>query len=391
MKYNFDEIIDRRNTYSAKYDEMDMKFGRSDLIPMWIADMDFKTAQPIIDALKDRVEEGIWGYTSRPDSYFESIKDWQKYKNNWDVDTKYMAHASGVLPMLANICDAFMKKGDKVVIQTPVFSEFKTVLNNWGMEVVTNPLIKKDNDYYMDFEDLEEKLKEADFIIFCNPHNPVGRVWKKEEVEKMAKLCVENNVTIISDEMYSDIMLWGNKHVPTALLGEEIRKNTITCTSVTKTFNLPGVQVATCIFPSVEAKEKYELTLAKFETKRNNAFSIVANQVAMNEGRDWFNQVTEYIEENIKYATDYIDKHIPKIKYTMPEGTYLLWLDCRELNLTQEELVSFFVNDARLALNDGSTFGEEGIGYMRMNLACPKAIVEKALGQLKEAVSNLDK
>ena len=390
MRYNFDEIIDRKNTYSAKIDEMEMKFGRSDLIPMWIADMDFKTAQPIIEALKNKVEEGIWGYTSRPDSYFESVRDWQKYKNNWDIDTKYMSHSLGVLPMLANLCHAFMEKGDKVILQTPVFSEFKTVLDNWGMEIVTNPLLKIDNDYYIDFEDLKEKAKISDFIIFCNPHNPVGRVWSKEEVEKLAKICLENNVTIISDEMYSDIMLWGNKHTPTASLSEEIRKNTITCTSVTKTFNLPGVQVATCILPSVKMKEEYELTLAKFETKRNNAFSIVANQVAMNEGKEWFEQETEYIEENIKYAMEYISKNIPQIKYTIPQGTYLLWLDCRELNLTQEELVSFFVNEAKLALNDGSTFGEEGIGYMRMNLACPRATLKKALDQLKEALSVLE-
>lgn len=390
MIYKFDEIIDRSNTYSAKNDEMMTKFGRDDLIPMWIADMDFKAAQPIIDALKNRVEEGIWGYTSRPDSYFETIKEWQKYKNNWVPETKYMAHALGVLPMLANICHAFMKKGDKVIIQTPVFSEFKTVLENWDMKVLTNSLIKKENDYFIDFIDLEKKAKEAKYIIFCNPHNPVGRVWSKEEVEKLAKICIENNVTIISDEMYSDIMLWGNKHVPTASLSEEIRKNTITCTSVTKTFNLAGLQVATCIFPSVEMKEKYELTLAKFETKRNNAFSIVANQVAMNEGKEWFEQVTKYIEDNITFATDYISKNIPQIKYTFPQGTYLLWLDCRELKLSQDELVKFFVNDAKLALNDGSTFGEEGIGYMRMNVACPRITLEKALKQLREAVKKLE-
>lgn len=390
MIYNFDEIIDRSNTYSAKNDEMITKFGSNDLIPMWIADMDFKAAQPIIDALRNRVEEGIWGYTSRPDSYFETIKEWQKYKNNWIPETKYMAHALGVLPMLANICHGFMEKGDKVIIQTPVFSEFKTVLENWDMKVLTNSLIKKENDYFIDFIDLEKKAKEAKYIIFCNPHNPVGRVWRKEEVEKLAKICVENNVTIISDEMYSDIMLWGNKHIPTASLSEEIRSNTITCTSVTKTFNLAGLQVATCIFPSVEMKEKYELTLAKFETKRNNAFSVVANQVAMNEGKEWFKQVTKYIEDNITFATDYISKNIPQIKYTFPQGTYLLWLDCRELKLSQDELVKFFVNDARLALNDGSTFGEEGIGYMRMNIACPRVTLEKALEQLSEAVKKLE-
>lgn len=386
MKYNFDEIINRDNTFSAKIDEMKVKFGRSDLIPMWIADMDFKTAPCIINTLHDRVEEGIWGYTSRPGSYFESVREWQKYKNNWSPNVEYMSHALGVLPMLANICHTFMEKGDKVILQTPVFSEFKTVLNNWGMEVITNPLINNQNNYEINFEDLEEKAKQAKYIIFCNPHNPMGRVWKQAEIEKMAEICINNEVTIISDEMYSDIMLWENKHIPTASINEKIRKNTITCTSITKTFNLAGMQVATCIFPNVDMKEKYDSTLSKFETKRNNAFSIVANQVAMNEGKEWFEEVTKYLEDNAEFAMMFLEKNIPQIKFTYPEATYLLWLDCRKLNLTQDELVSFFINKARLALNNGITFGDEGMGYMRMNLACPRIILEKALNQLKEAI-----
>lgn len=389
VKYNFDAIIDRRNTYSAKFDELEMKFGTTDVIPMWIADLDFEIAKPVQEALIKRAMHGIWGYTSRPDEFFEAVKDWQMYKNNWDVETKYMAHSLGILPMLANLFHAFAKKGDKVIIQPPVFSEFKTVINNWDLEVVNNPLIEKNNDYFIDFEDLEEKAKDAQFMIFCHPHNPIGRVWKENEVKRVAEICLKNNVLVISDEMYSDMMLFGHKHVPMASLSEEIRRNTITCTSIGKTFNLAGLQVATCIFPSVEMREKYELILAKLETKRNNAFSIVANTVAMNGGREWFEQLMEYLEGNIEFAMDYIDKNIPKIKYSKPQGTYLLWLDCRELNLTQEELVKFFINDAKLALNDGITFGEEGRGYMRMNLGSPRSVIEKALKQLKDAVDSL--
>ena len=388
-KYNFDVVIDRANTYSAKYDELEMKFGTSDVIPMWIADLDFKIAKPVQDAMVKRALHGIWGYTSRPDEFFGAVKDWQKYKNNWDVDTKYMAHALGVLPMLANIFHAFSKEGDKVIIQPPVFSEFKTVANNWGLEIVNNPLIEKDNTYEIDFEDLEQKAKDAQFMIFCNPHNPVGREWTEEETKRVAEICLKNNVLMISDEMYSDMMLFGTKHVPTASISEEIRRNTITCTSVGKTFNLSGLQVATAIFPTVEMREKYELVLAKLETKRNNAFSIVANTVAMNEGREWFEELMEYLEGNIEFAMKYIDENIPKIKYSKPEGTYLMWLDCRQLNLTQEQLVKFFVHDAKLALNDGITFGEEGRGYMRMNIGCSRSVLEKALKQLKDAVDNM--
>lgn len=386
MKYNFDKIIDRSKNNSAKFDELELKFGRDDLIPMWIADMDFKTADSIVNAMIERAEEGIYGYTSRPDSYYESVKKWQEYKNNWSPETKYMSHALGVLPMLVNVCLSILKKGDKVIIQTPVFSEFKVVLDDWDMEVLYNPLKKNGLEYEIDFEDLEMKAKEADYILFCSPHNPIGRVWKKEEIERVCRICIDNNVTIISDEIYSDIMLFGNKHVPTASISEEFRKNTITFTSATKTFNLAGLQMATIIFPNEFMKDEYEKIIAKLQLKRNNAFSVVANEVAFETGKDWLNQVIEYIENNVAFAVDFINKNIPRIKCATPESTYLLWLDCSSLGLTQEELVKFFVNEAKLALNNGDTFGVDGTGYMRMNIACPRSVLEKALNQLKDAV-----
>lgn len=389
MKYNFDEIIDRDNTNSAKFDELEEKFSRTDIIPMWIADMDFLNAKEIEDAIVKRAKHSIYGYTTRNEEYFKAVKNWQKYKNNWDVDIKYMSHAPGVLPMLANIFHAFAKEGDKVIIQPPVFSEFKKVVKNWGLEVINNPLIEENNNYYIDFEDLNKKAKDAKFMIFCNPHNPVGRVWRKDEIKKVSEICLKNDVLMISDEMYSDIVLFGNKHVPTASISKEIAKNTITCTSIGKTFNIPGLKVATCIFPTLEAKEKYDWILEKLEMKRSDCFSVVANQVAMNEGKEWFNQVIEYLEDNIRFAEEYITKNIPNILFSKIEGTYLLWLDCRKLNLSQDELVNFFVNNAKLALNDGSAFGDEGIGYMRMNLGCPRSILRQALTQLKDAVNSL--
>lgn len=391
MKYNFDEIINRKNTNSAKVDELKEKFGRDDIIPMWIADMDFFNAKEVEDALAERARHSIYGYTTRTEDYYNAIKDWQKYKNNWDVNIEYMSHAPGVLPMLANLFHALAKEGDKVIIQPPVFSEFKKVAKNWGLEVINNPLIEKNNEYFIDFEDLEIKAKNAQFMIFCNPHNPVGRVWREDETKKVAEICLRNNVLMISDEMYSDMMLFGNKHVPTASINEDIAKNTITCTSVGKTFNMPGLKVATCIFPNLELKAKYDWILEKLEMKRSDAFSVVATQVAMNEGREWFNQLTEYLNGNAEFAMNYIEKNIPQIKFSRVEATYLLWLDCRELGLTQEELIKFFINDAKIALNDGSSFGEEGIGYMRMNLGSPRAIIEKALNQLKDAVENIKK
>ena len=282
---------------------------------------------------------------------------------------------------------------DTTILQS-IFHEFKNVIEAWGGEVVTNQLIENNGRYYIDFDDLRNKAKQgAKFMIVCNPHNPVGRVWSKEELEAIANICIENNITIISDEIYSDIMLWGNKHTPMASISEEIRKHTITCTSSTKTFNLAGLQVATVIFPNLNMKNQYDAILKKIETYRNNAFSIVANTIAFTEGKEWFLDATTYIEENIKYAVDYINSNIPQIKVSIPDSTYLLWLDCRNLNLDGDDLVDFFVNKARLALNDGRLFGDGGDGYMRINIACPRRILEKALYQLENAVDsyNFDK
>ena len=392
MKYNFDEVIDRSKNNAAKFDETKEKYGRDDLIPMWIADMDFRTAQPIIDELNKKVSQGIYGYTSKPKEYYEAIQNWQKEKNNWAPDTELMSNALGVLPMLANIMHTFLEKGDKVIIQPPVFHAFREVIEAWEGQVVDNPLIKENGKYYIDFEDLEIKAKQgAKFMILCTPHNPVGRVWTKDEIEKVANICIENNITIISDEIYADIMLWGNKHIPTASISDKIAKHTITCTSSTKTFNLAGLQVATVIFPNESMKEKYDQTLKKVETYRNNAFSIVANTVAFNEGKEWFEQVTSYIEENINYAVEYIEKNIPKIKVNKPESTYLLWLDCKELELNNEELMEFFAEEAKLALSNGASFGEGGEGFVRMNIACSREILIKALKNLEQAILNHEK
>lgn len=389
MVYDFDKVIDRTGMYSAKLEETKMKFGRDDIIPMWIADMDFVMAQPVIDTMVEKARHGIWGYTSRDDKYFEAVQSWMKHTRKWDVPIERMSHALGGLPMLANIIHTFCKVGDKMLIQPPVFSEFKTVIDNWELEMLVNPLIEENNEYRIDFDDLRAKAKEADFMIFCNPHNPIGRVWSKEEVKEVAKICHENGVQLISDEMFGDMMLFGEEFFAPASLDEEYTKNIITCTSIAKTFNMAGLQVATCILPTIEMKEAFDKTLAKVETKRNNTFSIHANQVAMTECYDWYDQSLAYITENIKFAMEYIDKHIPNVRYTKPSSAYLLWLDFRNFEMTQEELMRFLVNEAKIGLNDGTSFGTEGEGFMRMNLGTPRVVVEQALEQLRDAVERL--
>ena len=390
MKYNFDEIMDRKDNFSAKYDEAGSKFGRNDIIPLWIADMDLRTAQPIIDAMVGRANQGMFGYVSRPQRYFELVREWQLKRNNWDIDTKYMSHATGVMPMMCHIMREFLNEGDKVIVQPPVYSEFFTAVEDWGGELLYNPLKLVDGDYKMDFEDLEEKLKQgAKFLIVCNPHNPVGRVWTKEELTRLGKLCLEHNVMVISDEIHSDLILFGNKHIPMASISEEFARNTITCISATKTFNLAGLQVSTTIFPNLEMKAVYEDVLGRLDSKRNNAFSVVANMAAYAYGEEWLEQLIEYLEGNVEYINNFCKEHIPQINPNKPDCTYLMWLDCKDLGLEGDELVNFFINEARLGLNDGRSFGIGGDGYMRLNVACSRKLLEKAMKQLKEAVLQL--
>lgn len=386
--YNFDEVINRENSYAAKVDETANKFGRDGLIPMWIADMDYRAADPIIKAMTDRVNQGVFGYTSRPDEYFEAVFNWQRRMNNWEPKIENMSFALGVLPMLSAIFHTFLNEGDKVIVQPPVFQEFRPVIECWGGQVVENPLIEKDGDYTMNLTQLEKLASEgAKFMILCHPHNPIGRVWTKEELEDVGRICLKHNVMVISDEIYSDLNLFGNKHIPFASISEEFARNTITCTSASKTFNLSGLQVATVIMPNTQMKEAYDNILYKNQTFRNNVFSVVANTVAMNECEDWYKQVIQYIESNVKYASDYINEKIPCLRASIPQSTYLLWLDCRELNMTGDELFNFMIEEAGLALNDGRIFGTGGEGFMRINAGCSKVVLEKALMQLERAVN----
>lgn len=389
MKYDFDQVIDRSKNRAAKYDERVKKFGTNDVIPLWVADMDFRTAQPIIDACHKKAEEGIWGYTSRPDSYFQAVKEWELRRNQWDVDPSLMSWSLGVVPALSAIVKIFSDEGDKVMIQTPVYSEFYDVTEAWGRQVVENPIIEKDGKWSIDFEDFEKKAAEVKIFLLCSPHNPLGIVWTPEELERMARICIRNHVLLVSDEIHSDLIFNGKKHTPTALISEEIANHIITCVSATKTFNLAGVQASTTIFPNREMKEKFDRFWMNMDIHRNNAFSSVIMEAAYNEGEEWLEQLLEYLAGNFRFIKDYFDQYIPDIKPNIPDATYLVWLDCRKLGMSNEELRSFMIEKAKLGLNEGNTFGRSLSGYMRLNAACPRSVLEKALGQLKEAVDSL--
>lgn len=389
MKYNFDEVIDRSNNRSSKYDERKKKFGTEDVIPLWVADMDFKTAQPIIDACQKKALEGIWGYTSRPESYFEAVKDWEKKRNDWDTNTALMSWSLGVVPAMAAIINVFSKKGEKIMIQTPVYSEFYDITEALEREVVENKLVQKSGVWSIDFEDFEKNVKSCSIFLLCSPHNPLGIVWTVEELKKMAEICIKNNVLIISDEIHSDLIFHDKKHTPTAKISKEISDNVITCVSATKSFNLAGLQASTTIFPNLDMKEKFDKFWNSMDIHRNNAFSSVAMEAAYREGEEWLEQLLEYISDNFNFIKEYCETNIPKIKPNIPDATYLVWLDCRELGFTNEELRNFMINNAKIGLNEGCSFGRSLTGYMRLNAACPRITLERALEQLKEAVDKI--
>ncbi len=389
MKYNFDEVIDRSANRSAKYDERIKKFGTDDVIPLWVADMDFRTAQPIIDACRAKAEEGIWGYTSRPSSYFEAVQQWEVRRNNWKPDTALMSWSLGVVPSLSAIVRLFSKDGDKVLIQTPVYSEFYDVAEAWGRTVVENRLVEENGVWRIDFADFAAKVKQCSIFLLCSPHNPLGLVWDPADLKKMAELCIENGTLLVSDEIHSDLIFHGKRHTPTAALSPEIARSTITCVSATKTFNLAGLQASTTIFPNAEMKAAFDKFWGRMDIHRNNAFSSVAVEAAYREGEEWLEQLLPYISGNFDYVRDYCAKYIPRIHPNCPDATYLMWLDCRELGMNNEELRDFFIRKAGLGLNEGYTFGRSLSGYMRLNAACPRSILEQAMRQLKAAVDSL--
>lgn len=387
MIYNFDELVDRSHNNAAKYDERQKKFGSSDVIPLWIADMDFRVPKPVEDALIERAKQGTFGYTSRPEEYWEALCSWQKRRNGWDIDPALLSFCSGVVPALAALVQQFSAEGELFLIQTPVYSEFYDVVENLNRTVLVNRLVQKDGVYRIDFEDFEEKLKQGPkAFILCNPQNPVGRSWSREELKRMGDLCVRYGVPIFSDEIHADLMLWGHKHTPMATVSPEIAANTITCTAVSKTFNLAGLQASSVIFNNQEERQKFERFWHNLEIHRNNCFSLVASMAAYNEGEEWLTQLLSYIEGNMQFIHDYCGKYIPEIKAVLPECTYLMWLDCSGLHKNDAELNDFMIHEAKLGMNAGCDFDRELSGYMRLNTACPRSVLEKAMEQLKNAV-----
>nr|WP_312215145.1 MalY/PatB family protein [Clostridioides sp.] len=390
MKYNFDTIVDRSNNFAAKWSEMDKKYGTNDLLPMWIADMDFKAAPCIVEAIRNRLDQEIYGYTTRPDSYNESIVNWVSKRFGWNIKKEWLIFSPGVMPSISLIIQELTDKNDKIMIQEPVYSPFNSIVKANDRELVISPLIKEENgNYVMNYAEIEANIKDVKLFILCNPHNPVGRVWTKEELIKLGDICIRNNVKVISDEIHCDIILKGHKHTPFGSISEEFAQNSITCMAPTKTFNIAGLQMSQVILPNEDDYNKLDTAFTRIDIKRNNAFSLVATEAAYNHGEDWLDEFLEYLEGNIDYAVKYIQDNIPTLKVNKPEATYLLWVDFSKLGKSDDEIAKGLVEKGKIALNNGPSFGIGGSQFQRINLACPRSMVEEGLSRIKTAVESL--
>ncbi|MGN7393111.1 MalY/PatB family protein [Peribacillus frigoritolerans] len=388
MKYNFDQVICRLGTDCEKWDDRKNQFGVEDVIPMWVADMDFQSPNPVIEALRHRAEHGVFGYGLRSDSYFESIVNWLNRRHQWSVKKEWITHSPGVIPALSLSIQSFTKQGDKIMIQPPVYHHFARVIQAAGREVVTNPLVLKNGHYSIDFEDLEAKIDEkVKMFILCSPHNPVGRVWSKDELTRLGQICRKHKILVVADEIHCDFVYHTHTHIPFASISEEFANHSITCIAPSKTFNLMGVQTSSIIIPNRQLRDRFNQELHTLSIGSPNIFGAVALEAAYRYGEEWLDQVLDYLQGNLEYSLSYFRKNIPEINVIQPEGTYLVWLDCRELRFSDKELNDFMLQSARVAMNQGQIFGKEGEGFMRLNIACPRSMLQNALSGIENAVT----
>ena len=389
MKYNFDEVIDRKNTDSMKWSAsyLERHFGSADCVPLWVADMDFRTAQPVIDAVTERAGHGIYGYALPGDEFYEAVIKWQKRRNGWEVKKEWIVFSPGVVPALWHIVRTFCSPGEKVILQSPVYYPFYKVIEDNGCQVINNRLINNGGRYEMNFEELERQAEDSSvkMMILCSPHNPVGRVWTKEELRRVSEICFANDVLLVSDEIHSDLVFRPNVHTPAASLSEELMMNTITCMAPSKTFNLAGVQVSDVIVPDRRLRRKLAGSL-KSAGVMPNVFGLAAQTAAYNEGEEWLEQLLEYLAGNLDVMENFITSELPEVKSRRPEGTYLAWLDFSGYGFTTEELQNRMKNKAGVALDDGYIFGDGGEPCQRINFACPRSVLIKAMERLRKGV-----
>jgi cystathionine beta-lyase len=387
--YNFDEIIDRHHTDAIKIERCKALFGTEDVLPLWVADMDFRTPDFILESIQKRCEHPILGYSMLPKGFIPALTNWIKELHQWEVKREWVGFLPGIVSGIAFAVETFSEVGDEIIIQPPVYYPFIDVVNKNNRQLICNQLKEVNGKFEMDFEDLENKITtKTRMFILCNPHNPGGRAWDKETLNRLAEICFKNNILVISDEIHSDLVLHGKKHIPFASISENAANISLTFMAPTKTFNMPGLVSSSYIIPNAELRSKFVNYLEKTEQTGGNIFAYVATQAAYENGREWRKQMLEYVQGNIDFVVGFLKQNIPQVKPMIPDATYLIWLDCKDLGMETDDLQSFFVHKAGLGLNKGTIFGAGGEYHLRLNSACPRSILEKAMTQLFKAVNS---
>ncbi|MDV6250484.1 MalY/PatB family protein [Vibrio sp. EA2] len=385
--FNFDQIVERQGTGSVKWDSV----SNDAILPMWVADMDFRTAEPIVNALKKRVEHGVFGYTKVPEGYYNSVINWFSRRHNFHIKPEWIQYTSGVVPALSAILKALTNPGDGVIVQTPAYNCFFSSIRNMECHLVENPLVNRDGYYEMDFEDLERKASRGDVkvLILCNPHNPVGRAWTKEELIKLGEICFKHGVKVISDEIHCDLTFPGNEHQPFAALGDDFLANTVTTNSPSKSFNIAGLQIANIITADKSLRDKIDRALNIHEVCDVNPFGVTALMAAYDEGEAWLDALREYLHQNYLTVVEFINRQLPRLSVIKQEATYLAWIDCRKLDIPSAEIGEKLISEGAVMLNQGTVYGGPGEGYIRLNMACPRAQLLEGLQRMSRVLRNL--
>jgi cysteine-S-conjugate beta-lyase len=380
---NWNDCIERTNTHSVKW-----SFPEEDVIPMCIADMDFQVSPAIVEALNQKAQHGIYGYTTFSERYFESIVSWWKKRFDMEINKDWICFSPGIIPGINVLLSVLTEPGDGVIIQDPVYYPFYSTIENHGCSVVKNTLLYQDGFYSIDFDDLEEKARqpETKVLILCSPHNPVGRVWSREELERIGEIAKRHHLWIISDEMHGDLVYKGHEHKPLFKVNESFSENSILCAAPSKTFNIAGLQTSILLIPNKELREKYNEKLTGYGLMRPNVFGIEGTIAAYEEGEPWLNELLMVLEDNKQYVLNYLEQHLPELKAIVPQATHLIWIDCSELGMSGEDLCTFFLEKARVKFDEGFKFGECGRSFVRMNIACPKERIDMALRRMNHAV-----
>ena len=385
----FDAPIDRGGTYSVKYDDRTSKFGTDDLLPLWVADMDLPAPECVTEALVRRARHPVYGYTRYPDRFFEAIASWMARRHGWRVETDAIVPVPGVVPALNFLVEALSEPGDAVLIQPPVYPPFFRLAKNHDRRLLENPLIYDGKRYFIDFDDFRTKAKAAKLFILCSPHNPVGRVWREEELKRMAAICLEEGCLMLSDEIHADIVYPPHRHTPIASLNEEIARITVTLNAPSKTFNIAGLNTAYALIPNPALRRKLTARLRRYDLTMGNLFGIEAAIAAYEGGEGWLKELLTYLKGNIDFVERFVRKNLPTIHPLTPEATFLMWLDCRGLGMEDEKLKRFFIQKAKLGLNAGREFGKEGSGFMRLNIGTQREVLHEAMRRLQRAADHL--